>query len=304
MIEQLCANFAVKVADYRNGEIPPIDTDHVCRWLEQFDEPKRMPILTEMTYLIDKIYLSEKKVQNFLEKNIGNPNLVGTDVISYWNNINVLDIQQGGTSQSSMKALLASILSSKYGINLYKAGSNNGIYIYLDDVCFSGNRIINDIRFWLGRSKNITINKLIIHTIAMHSNGKWYADREIKKIMQQANLNFIVEWWTACMLENNLYNIENSDIFAPRSLPNDPYVQQYANYLTQNGFSPALRKVSSHQQQPKIFSNEANRNFLELEFLEKGCYIRHICSSLPEQIRPLGFSLMKNIWLWIPNNNI
>jgi hypothetical protein len=300
MLEQLCANFALKVADYRNGEIPPIDTKHIYKWLDQFDEPKRIPILTEMTHLIDKIYLSEKMVQNFLEKNIDNPKLVGTDVISYWNNINVLDIQQGGTSQSSMKALLSSILSSKYRINLYNAGSNNGIYIYLDDVCFSGNRVINDVRLWLEQTKNITINKLIIHTIAIHSNGRWYADREIKKIMQQFNQNFPVEWWTTCTLENNLHNIEKSDIFAPRSLPHDPYVQQYVDYLTQNGFPPALRKILSNQQQPKIFSDEENRNFLEQEFLQKSCYIRHICSALPEQIRPLGFSLMKTLGFGSP----
>jgi hypothetical protein len=308
MLEQLCVNFVEKITDYRIDEISPIDTAHICRWLDQFDEPKRIPILTEMSHLIDKIYFSEKRVRNFLEKNVNNPALIGTDAISYWNNVNVLNIQQGGTSQNSMKALLSSILLSKYEIMLQNSDANSGIYIYLDDACYSGNRIIQDIISWLDQAENLAINKLIIITIASYSYGKYYAEREIKKKQNELGKCFPIEWYVGCQLENSvkknngkLKYTNDPDLFVPRSLPNDdPCVQQYVEYLTENGFPPTLREVLPNQK-PKIFSSEENRNFIEQEFLKKGCYIKqHICIDLPESIRPLGFSGMMTLGFGSP----
>jgi len=297
MLKQLCNDLAAKIADYRNGEIPLLDANHVERWVSQFDKLKWISILKEMNHLINNTYFSEKRVISFLKANSHNQKLVGNDVKSFWQNANILDIQQGGTSQSSMRAILSSILSSQYEINLNNAGSNNGIYIYLDDVCFSGNRVMKDINNWLTKWNNLVIDRLIIITMANYENGTWYAEDKIKNKMKELNKSFKIEWWTCCTLENRKSHINSSDVFWPTSLPTDLYVQKYIGYLTTQGHPPSrnLRQVSNDQQHSELFSNETNRNLLEQEFLLKGCYIRDICTNLPERVRPLGFSYMKTL---------
>jgi len=264
MFKQLCNDLVGKITDYRVGEIPVPDAAHVERWISQFDENKRIPILHEMIHILSKVYLSRSTVMGFLQMIVQNSRLVGTDIANFWNNVYVLDIQQGGTSQSTMKSLLSSVLQ-QYGVNLYNTNSNNGIYIYLDDVCFSGNRIKNDITIWLSQGRSLTINKIMIITMANHSNGKWWAEKGINEKMQQLGLNFKIEWWTCYKLNNALSHPNESDLFMPMTLPTDPYVSEYVEYLKSVGYPPEknLRKSLPNQPSPTIFSSEASRNFIE-----------------------------------------
>jgi hypothetical protein len=301
MFQQLCNDLAAKISDYRAGELPPPDAAHVEKWIYQFDDQKRIPILQEMIHIMNRVYLSKDRVINFLQKEVQNPKLTGTDAKTFWNNVNVLDIQQGGSSQSEMKTLLRSVVLQQCGVDIYKSGSNNGIYIYLDLVCYSGNRIKQDIYSWLSQGRGLTINKIIVLTMFNHTNGEWYAETKIKKEMQTLHLNFEIEWWRYHSFKNALSRPNESDLFMPVSLPPDPYVKKYTEYLESAGHPPKknLRKPL-HNETPAIFSSEASRNLIEQEFLVKGSYIRDICDSLPEVIRPLGFSLMYTLGFGSP----
>jgi hypothetical protein len=137
--------------------------------------------------------------------------------------------------------------------------------------------------------------------MANHSNGKWYAEREIKKKMETLHLNFPIEWCTCHTFNNALSRPNEYDLFMPVSLPADPYVQKYAEYLESCGYPPEknLRKPLPNKS-PVIFSSETSRNFIEQEFLLKGSYIKDICRLLPEHIRPLGFSLMYTLGFGSP----
>jgi hypothetical protein len=298
-LQELCRNLAEKIIDYREDDkIPAPNAEHVKRWISQFDDIKRISILQEMIHIMDKVYFSKSKVMDFLQEKVCNSKLVGNDAVAFWNDVTLLDIQQGSRSQSKMKSLLSSILQQKYGININKVNSNNGIYIYLDDVCFSGNRIKNDIIKWLSKVniKGLTINKINIITMANHSNGTWWAEKGINEEMRKLNLNFKIDFWTCHTYKNMLSQLNEADVFSPTSLPDDPFVTKYVEYLKSKGFPPEkLRHVLPNPQKPEIFSNEENRNLIEQEFLIKGAYIKDKCTSLSEKIRPLGFSLLNTL---------
>jgi hypothetical protein len=63
--ELLTATVSI-IADYREGEINRPDPGHVERWLAQFDEPVREPLLTELKHVLAKTYVSKSGVERFL----------------------------------------------------------------------------------------------------------------------------------------------------------------------------------------------------------------------------------------------
>lgn len=290
--KRLLESIAGITADYRAGEIPKPTPEHVDQWVNQFPKVVQQPILAEMEHVLGKTYLSKVGVENFLKKLVKNPKLAGTDPASFWRGVKFLDIQGGGNSQREMLALFSVILKNEVGFTVAQCGNTNPkAFIYLDDVLFTGNRILKDLTKWIGADAPASATVHVI-TIGLHSGSQHYAQGRIHTAATAAQKKLSITWWRAVEIEDRRDHTDASDVLRPTSIPNDALTQAYV--ATLDGYPPVLRKPGNVG--PKaFFSSEAGRSLLEQEFLKTGAYIRSICPHLNVYQRPLGNMVLKTI---------
>ena len=63
--EHLLGSLATRLADYRQGETAPIDTDRIERWVSQFPEDIRLAILAETNHILSRTYLQQSAFETF-----------------------------------------------------------------------------------------------------------------------------------------------------------------------------------------------------------------------------------------------
>ncbi len=64
--QHLLESIAATIGNYRKGEIPALDADHVDCWIRQFDSAVQEPMLAEMDHVLKQSYLSREYVLSFL----------------------------------------------------------------------------------------------------------------------------------------------------------------------------------------------------------------------------------------------
>ncbi len=278
------------IVDYRAGEIPKPDTAHVKRWVEQFPQPVREPMLIELGHVLHKTYIPRQGVETFLTALIDNPKIAGGDPSAFWKGAHLLNIQRGGNSQRDMLRVIDGVLKTKMGFGISACGQPPKRFLYIDDGLFTGNRVLNDLRGWV---QEIAPPKAELHAvfIAMHAGGQHYADRELAKLSQQSGKDIKIKWWRAVVLEDRKTYINSSDVLRPTSLPCDADVQAYANSLQ---YKVELRTLGSVGAL-KIFSSEQGRDLLEQELLKAGVAIRKMCPNLKKFQRPLGNMVLETL---------
>ncbi|TLD42071.1 MAG: hypothetical protein JETT_1639 [Candidatus Jettenia ecosi] len=251
-------------------------------------------ILLEMQHVLSQSYFKRKSVIEFLNELITNEKLTVGQPDSFWSSVNFLNIQRGGSSQRYMLQQFDAILRNILGFGIDSCGSQSGPFVYIDDVIFSGNRIRHDLESWI---KSNAPQSCIIHVIviASHSSGEWYATREIKRAALAAGKNIKVYWWRCVEIEDRKSCINLSDVLRPTLIPDDVETQHYVEKLSNQGYPPLIRTVLDPPHQSNFFSSERGRQILEQNFLIVGVRIRQICPFLPEQIRPLGYSLLRTL---------
>lgn len=288
--DALIQSIVSTIADYREGDIPPRSGSDVDRWVRQFPDEAQTVILAEMHHVLQKTYLSRKKVISFLRGVMRTTKLVGDDPTTFWKNANLLDIQGGGASQREMLALLKIILQRDLGID--KSGNaESSVYIYLDDGIFTGNRVLNDIRQWISSSAPANAELHVIAS-AVHRGGEYYAISKVKEAAKAAGKAAITaKWWHAVYLEDRKFATDNSDVLRPKAIPDDDFVRAYVEGMR---IKPHLRNGESVGASG-IFSSAANRHLLEQEFLKAGAKIRSICPLLGITQRPLGHMTLETL---------
>src|SRR4029079_3490380 len=146
--DRLLKSIVTRVADYRSGEIAPIDEEHAVAWLSQFDEADRETILRECAHLLRKTYISQKTARTFIANLLGKESLVGPNPKAFWSELGYLRLQTQSRSQGDMLALLHEAIAEQFGISTANQESQASQFLYLDDVSFSGNQIKNDLLQW------------------------------------------------------------------------------------------------------------------------------------------------------------
>ena len=92
----------------------------------------QVPILKELDHVPEQTYLPKSTVEKFLSSLAVNEKLTGGDPASYWETVELLDIQEGGDSQSDMLEMFGEALNSKCGLSLADcSGSSPATFIYL-----------------------------------------------------------------------------------------------------------------------------------------------------------------------------
>lgn len=210
------------------------------------------------------------------------------------------DIQESGKSQSQLVEMLNDRVNSKYGcgIRTGKLG-NEKYYVYLDDGLYTGSRLRKDIKRCL---KMIPEGSRIdvIYMIACRS-GLDFSKRELEKICKTKNITINIHRWRelcnnkAIVRHDNVVSYESTqDCLWPSSkLSKLPEISAYVEKLEElNG-----KKVyycfrnAGYKYTAGVFSNLANRDILEEEFLRKGIAItRNIREH--KGLYPLGYNLI------------
>ena len=283
-------SIAATTADYREGDLDAPTPDHVDRWIQQFDESAQVPILREMDHVLKKTYFSRKSTQKFMAILFEAKEIVGDDPCVFWRDIKFLDIQGGGNSQKEMLALFDRLLYKKCDFNVANCGTDSHTFIYLDDAIFTGNRAKRDIEQWI--ENDAPTNAIIfIVTIAIHTNGHYYASSQLKEFAKATGKNIRWNWKSAIKLENQMKHRNISDVLWPTKLPDDSPTQEYVNNMTHK---PSFRNAGQVGTK-SIFSSDAGRKLLEQEFLKAGVSIRQICPHLGDTQRPLGHATLETL---------
>ncbi len=263
---------------------------HINTWLQQFSESVRLPLLTEMDYVLKDTYFSKNKIISFLRGIINSKKIAGQDSCAFWKSVNFLDIQGGGTSQKDMLSLFSSELEAKYNFKVSDCGSDGGDFVYLDDFSFTGGRVMQDIKKWIVECSPQNA-KLHIITIAKHAYGDYYTKKEIKKCITDNNKDINFTWWCAMTFEDRRYYTDSSDVLRPTSIPDNEDLQRYIETLTHE---PHLRN-SGNVGGNNLFSSNAGRELLEQVFLTTGIEVRKKCQLLTKYHRPLGYMYLETL---------
>ena len=286
----LLGSIATTMADYRKGDWDTPTPDHVDCWIQQFDENVQVPILNEMDHVLKKTYFSRKDTKKFINCLFSTEKFVGDNPCAFWRGVKFLDIQGGGNSQTEMLALFNRLLRKKCKFDIANCGTDSHTFIYLDDAVFTGNRVRQDIEQWIASNAPARANLHII-TIALHTNGHYYAKNKIREYARGTEKDIKPSWWYAIKLENQRTNKDISDVLWPIDLPDDEATQEYVNNMT---YGPTFRNAGQIGGKA-IFSNDTGRQLLEQEFLKAGIRIRQMCPNLGDTQRPLGHATLETL---------
>lgn len=279
------------ISDYRQGEIDPPTPEHVERWINQFDKAVRAPILAELGHVLRQTYVPRATAERRLTSIIESTKLTGKDRCSFWKSANFMDIQLGGNSQHEMLDIFSPRLAGSCGFGVDDCGSTSGVYIYLDDISFSGYRVLNDLQEWM-RTDAPPSAEVHIVVLAYHTYGQYQANDKLIKAASAAGKKIKFHWWTFREVEDQKRHMYASEVLRPTEIPNDPLARAYVSGIKSAGYDVILRKPGGPS---NVFSSEAGRHLLEQEFLRKGLEIRKLCPNLPKTHHPLGYSRLQTL---------
>lgn len=285
--KSLLASIAETIADYRDGEIDFPTPDHVDRWSRQFDADVRVPLLREFAHTIGATYLSKETMSGFFRRQIRHKEIAGADPCGFWRKAHLLDIQQNGHSQSDIRVLFADALKKECGIkSLSECGSADEVFVYLDDVLFSGSRIGNDLAEWI---QTDAPDRATVHIVVMaaYRFGEWKCMERLREAAAAAKKKISFHVWAALRLENRVRYEKQSEVLWPVVLPDDAALQAYMADEKKFPFKP---RTPGGTPEHKLFSSEEGRQLLEREFLMAGMRIRSFSQNPSRALRPLGFS--------------
>lgn len=304
-LDDLADSIADTVGDYRNDEIGGRSSEDVLDWVGQFDAANRLAILTEMDHVLKKVYISRETAESFLRTIATHKELVGDDPEAFWCDTQLLQIQQGGRSQSELVGIFDDVLQDECEIGCEDCDGEE-TFVYLDDAVFSGNRLLNDLRPWIA---NDAPDRATVHVVvmALHTGGWHYATSRLEQVAAKAKKKIKFKGLRVIELEDRRNSVDECDVLRPRAIPKE--AAAYAKLLTTAGY-PAVLRTKDGCGPAEIFSTENGRNLLEQEFLKKGVAIRDMCPLLPENARPLGYQVLKTLgfgsllvtWRNCPNN--
>ncbi len=281
-------SLASTIADYREGEIPRPDPEHIHKWITQFEEDVRIPILRELDHVLKKTYFSKQSVTEFLGKLIKTDRLVGSDPCKFWEGACFFTQQGGGKSQSELLDVFDKALRAACDLKVKKCGSSSGPWVYLDDVLCSGNRVGTDICNWI---KGSTPSDARVHiiVIAMHRYGQYSAKNRIEEETKKSDKKIRITWWRAVELEDRVSYIDTADVLRLVSVPNTTDAQRYYDEVKRaSKYTPKFRRPGSKSEN-NIYSSEEGRHILEEQFFLAGLKIRSFCENPADIMRPLGY---------------
>ncbi len=287
-VNVLASSIASTASDYRAHEFGQMSAERVIRWVKQFEERVREPLLVELDYVLKQTYYTQSRVERFLTVVANDSKFTRGEPVAFWSRTGLLNIQKGGASQRDMLEMFGRVLEKSFNLGAESGTGESGEFVYIDDGVFSGSRARQDLCGWIAGEAP---NKAVIHVvvIALFSAGKWHAEQKVMEAAKSVKKDITLKFWRAQAFENRRTQRRNSDVLSPGMLPSDEGVVKYADELKAAGYPVELRPGIGLGE-GKLFSSHEGRHLLEQEFLKAGVRIREQCPNLPQACRPLGFT--------------
>ena len=281
----LLASIADTIKDYRAGEIPEPTPDHVDRWINQFDEAVQVPLLREIDHVFKQTFFSKETVIDFLKVVLHAEKLVGDDACEFWEKSHFLNIQKNGHSQEELLNIFDEILRTECGISISECGDDDGDFIYIDDVIFSGGRVRDDLSDWIRLESPPNAH---VHVIAMaiHTGSEWVFRKPLTDVAVRVGKRIEFKQWRSMEIENQKINRNKSEVLWPCDVPDNAALKAY---MDQEKKFPFEARNAGGKVKHKIFSSEEGRQLLERELLLAGIRIRSFSKEPSPVMRPLGF---------------
>lgn len=284
---RLAINKIIRIAGcYRAGETGiKFDEAHVYKWVKQFDENVRLPLLNELAYVLERTYITRQTMKSFL-RNLFNAIKSNDSKCNAWKNINLLRIQHRGNSQSEMLSLFNEVLLEEcHGTVTVDncSASEATTYIYLDDFVFTGFRLKTDLENWLINEAPENINLYVV-TYGSYL-GFWNNKKSIEAVIDQLGKKINLQFIEAVKLENRKAYSSSSHVLWPSVTPNDVNVVNFEAGLPTQPHKRQSITLNSNN----IFQSENGRHLLEQQFLIKGVEIIRLSGNFGSAHKPLGF---------------
>jgi len=278
---------AYLLRDYRKDEGLNPSPETIETWINQFSSQNQKVIIQEIIHILNKIYITEEDVNSYLITLIDN--LTTDDADYFWSGVSLLDIQKDGSSQKIMVEKFQKILISKFNITVAINDYNKEYFIYIDDIMFSGMKLRTDITTFMANC--LPKSKLNIFYLGCYSSAEYYIKNIWLPQYNTKNIIFNISKLISLENKNNCQN--NSDVLFPTQ--NILKNKTVKNYLERQG-KYSLRDNTQHRiyhcKDNNIFSNEKNREILELEFTLAGLKINSLIKDKTKKMywKPLGIS--------------
>lgn len=301
-MDKLAAEIAEILHDYHRYDDFDFNSEHVLKWVYQFDDGDRQFILEEFLHLLNQgIYISEERGREILIEGIEQMAAKSKSVIDFLANVEFLDLQDNKKSQNFLLQCLDEELNKKYGIGLKQCGTKSKkIVIYIDDIIASGNTVYTDFKDWLSiknddeetnYTKIVNVKKyLVVFAFCIHS---W------QKIEGRLRFAFDTRIYNKIIFKE-YYKVENHRLSYNQKLnfafpinDNNPAALQYLESLTDadKHKDVAFRKKGEPKNEV-FFSSVDNRIRFENVLLKEGIRLlnNRVNKKEWDSHRPLGES--------------
>lgn len=267
------------IEDYGKGVFGKLDSDHVRRWLDQFDSHHDV-LAYETANILEKYYITEKNIKDFSEKIIIHIKKQMND------DFTVIETQGQNKSQSLIVGIVKSNGIPINGIpNIFPDNNifsdvkkiNNNI-IYLDDFVFSGNTLKTDFKAWLSANPNIRNVTVHILTIGRYDYPANTTINYLNKIYGERGITFNIKSVKRFCLSDNFQLNWNS--------LSDEVI---SNYICTNLGSV---RVPPRVRGGNIISNSNHREIYETEMTKAGIKIIKLCREPNAVMKPLGYGYL------------
>ncbi|MBU9852443.1 phosphoribosyltransferase-like protein [Rahnella aceris] len=277
--------------DYELAPIGGMNAAHVGRWVEQFDESDQLFILEQTLALLRNAYITRDDYLEIIDAILRNEN--NRRIILQSAFLNIQEVNRG-TSQRELLETLENKAEEVNGLNiniLSRDSTNQQVtqfnqFIYFDDVCFSGNKALNDISWFV---ENFDLRNVIIRVcfLGTHRYANYMLETTLTRRFQGRNITLMIkENGLLKTRENRVRYSKSSEVFWLRKdgfvLPD--WIQNPENY------TPRENSERTHFLKNDIFLNMADRYRYEYALVKAGFYILQQSQHRAPILKPLGFS--------------
>lgn len=253
------------IQDYGLGAFGKLDSSHVSKWLDQFNNDHEI-IAYETANILESNYLTEKDFKDFLSSAI---NLIRKEMHEKFV---IIEAQGQNKSQSFMTNILKNDGISSTFFDMSRIDKN---IIYIDDFIFSGQTLVSDFKKWLGTNHNVS--NVTIHIITM---GRY--DYNANRTIDYLNKAYIDREIKFTIRSRKAYVLSDSFQLKQASLDDEDVSMYVRSNLGNTKIYPRCREGS-------LISNSKNRNIYEAEMTKAGIKIINLCKDPHVVMKPLGF---------------
>ena len=305
-VQKLEQSISVIIKDFRQGTAGiDLNSDHVHKWVSQFDVDDQKVILEETLQIFQKWYFNRIKIEQFLDEILQSvvQDENQENAPEVFKNIVFLDMQEKGKSQTNLVQMLQTLVKKKYNCNVNiqsQVSSGNKHYIYIDDGLFTGSRLIKDLTRCVELASENT--KIDIWYLISCESGQSYSERKLKSIVEEKNINIKINVMNEIHNNKTIEKVKDVSVWYPiqdclwpnENLDSVPIIKNYKtsleSVLGKEKPIPYFYRTNRLTYTPGIFTSMKNRNIVECAFLKKGIEIVQKCKT-EKGMYPLGYNL-------------